>query len=131
MAEADDGSSNPIFIIAGLAEKADTGNPIFKQVKMMNTNQQEDPAINQTDIINIFFRKCTMIDYPPLAHIKCNRDDKVADAIEKYREISNDYDLSKKFIFNAKKLDMEEKLSEAKVTNKANIFVVNATHYDD
>ena len=51
-------------------------------------------------------------------------EDKVSDAIEKYRNDSNDRDQTKKFIFNAKPLHPSLKLIEAGITNNANVFVV-------
>ena len=56
--------------------------------------------------------------------IQCMPDDRVSDVINKYRIKANDNDTSKKFIFNAKNLNASLTLSEAGITNNANIFVV-------
>ena len=56
--------------------------------------------------------------------IQCTPNEKVSDIIEKYRNKANDYDDSKKFIFNAKNLNPNLSLAEAGITNNVNIFVV-------
>ena len=56
--------------------------------------------------------------------VQCMPDEKVAKAIEKYRNKANDHDTTKKFIFNAKNLNQSLSLSEAGIANNANIFVV-------
>ena len=56
--------------------------------------------------------------------IQCTPNEKVSDIIEKYRNKANDYDDSKKFIFNAKNLNPNLSAAEAGITNNANIFVV-------
>ena len=56
--------------------------------------------------------------------IQCRLDEKVSDLIEKYRSKTGDNDPTKKFIFNAKALNPDLTLEEAKVQNNAYIFVV-------
>ena len=60
---------------------------------------------------------------PPIT-IQCLGDEKVADIIKKYRIKADDKDESKKFIFNAKALNVTLTVAEAGLTNNANIFVV-------
>jgi len=53
-------------------------------------------------------------------------DDKVKDIIEKYRDLSKDYDIEKKFIFNARALPFSTSISavEAGLYDCCNIFVI-------
>ena len=60
---------------------------------------------------------------PPLT-IQCLAEEKVSDLINRYRTKANDHDKSKKFIFNAKALNVDLSVSEAGLTNNANVFVV-------
>ena len=60
---------------------------------------------------------------PPLT-IQCMPNEKVSELIERYRTKSGDRDPTKKFIYNAKKLNMDLTISDAGITNNANIFVV-------
>ena len=56
--------------------------------------------------------------------VQCTPNDKVSDIIDRYRNKANDHDTTKKFIFNAKNLNTSLSVSEAGITNNANIFVV-------
>ena len=76
-------------------------------------------------LINVNFRVSGSASQPiSLVNVQCNPEEKVSDIIEKYRNKANDYDDSKKFIFNAKNLNPNLSLAEAGITNNANIFVV-------
>ena len=57
--------------------------------------------------------------------VQCMPDERVSEIIEKYRNKSGDYDLSKKFIYNARALYPKLTVAEAELTNNANIFVVS------
>ena len=59
---------------------------------------------------------------PPVM-VQCIPDEKVSEIIEKYRIKSGDHDLSNKFIYNAKVLNPNLTVSEAELTNNANILV--------
>ena len=52
-------------------------------------------------------------------------DEKVSELIEKYRKMFNDYDETKKFIFNLKNLDMDLTCAEEGLFDNAIIFVEN------
>ena len=56
--------------------------------------------------------------------IQCLDTDRLSEVIQRYRVKSNDNDDSKKFIFNAKQLNMSLTVGEAGLTDNANIFVV-------
>ena len=56
--------------------------------------------------------------------IQCMPNEKVSTIIDRYRAKSGDKDPTKKFIFNAKNLAPSLTLSEAGISNNANIFVV-------
>ena len=87
---------------------------IFNQFK--NLREQE------MNSITIIFRRAGLNESPIMIH--CNLYDKVSDVIEKYRKESNDYDETKKFIYNAKPLYPSLTLSESGVIDNGNIFVV-------
>ena len=63
-----------------------------------------------------------VVNGPPYK-LKCTRDDKVSDIIEKYRNKSGDKE-KRLFIFNAKNLNPDLTVVEAGITNNSNIFVV-------
>ena len=55
---------------------------------------------------------------------KCSLNDKVSDLIQEFRKRENYYDENIKFIFNAKALCSDLTVSEAGLSEGANIFVV-------
>ena len=55
--------------------------------------------------------------------IQCLPNEKVSEMIEKYRARSGDWDPTKTFTFNAKRLAPSLTLAEAGISNNANIFV--------
>ena len=75
---------------------------------------------NNQKIIYVIFRASDII--APVT-VQCNPEEKVSDIIGKYRNLVNDYDDSKKFIFNAKNLNPSLSLVEAGIKNNSNIFV--------
>ena len=70
-------------------------------------------------LINVIFR----VGGPKPVLIECKTREKVSSLIEKYRNKSGDRDDNKKFIFNAKNLNLSLTVAEAGITNNANIFV--------
>ena len=56
--------------------------------------------------------------------VQCMSDEKVSDVIEKYRNQSNDRDMTKKFIFNAMPLNPNLTVAEAGMEEGSNVFVV-------
>ena len=75
---------------------------------------------NNQKIIYVIFRASDII--APVT-VQCNPEEKVSDIIGKYRNLVNDYDDSKKFIFNARNLNPSLSLVEAGIKNNSNIFV--------
>ena len=75
---------------------------------------------NNQKIIFVIFRATDII--APVT-VQCNPEEKVSDIIGKYRNKVNDYDDSKKFIFNARNLNPSLSLVEAGIKNNSNIFV--------
>ena len=86
------------------------------------------PESSSSKGLNVVFRASGQgaQNIPPLT-IQCTRDEKVEDLIERYRSKSGDRDKHKRFIFNAKNLDLNLTVGEAGITNNGNIFVVS-TH---
>ena len=74
--------------------------------------------------INIIFRQSGVNIYKnaPIM-VSANPEEKVSEIIKKYRMKSGDQDLTEKYIFNAKDLNQDLTVSEAGITNNANIFV--------
>ena len=62
---------------------------------------------------------------PIVFTLQVRPDEKVRDIIKRYRNMTLDNDLSKKFIFNAKKLDPDLTVAESNIYDNANIFVVS------
>ena len=73
----------------------------------------------------VFFRRSSQFGRDDLILISFYPDDKVKDIIEKYRDLSKDYDIEKKFIFNARALPFSTSISavEAGLYDCCNIFV--------
>ena len=86
------------------------------------------PESSSSKGLNVVFRASGQgaQNTPPLT-IQCTKDEKVKDLIERYRSKSGDRDKHKKFIFNAKNLELNMTVGEAGITNNGNIFVVS-TH---
>ena len=94
-------------------------------IQDQNNNFQQHNKVNLNQTISIYFRG----EYDSGEHfdiiVQCKIDEKVSDAIEKYRNESNDRDMKKKFIFNAKPLHPSLKLIEAGLSNNCSVFVVD------
>ena len=58
-------------------------------------------------------------------YLQAVSEEKVSEMIERYRCKENDYDMSKKFIFNSKILNPSLTINEAGITNYSHIFVVS------
>ena len=96
---------------------------MMQQMENMLNNLGNNTQLNI--LINVNFRVSGSASQPiSLVNIQSNPEEKVSDIIEKYRNKANDYDDSKKFIFNAKNLNPNLSVAEAGITNNANIFVV-------
>ena len=76
-----------------------------------------------SDEICLIFRKSGEGQGEPPIMIKCRPEEMVSEIIQRYRNKSGDYDKDKKFIFNAKLLNISLTVSESGLTNNSNIFV--------
>ena len=56
--------------------------------------------------------------------VYCLSTDKVGDVVQKYRIKADDHNQNEKFIFNAKKLNLDLTVSEAGLLNESKIFVM-------
>ena len=106
-------------------------NQMQNQMGQNNDNQTNDNQTgsnqNQSGGISVIFRASGANaggEKSAPIMVQCMPNDKVSDVIERYRTKSLDKDPTKKFIFNAKNLSPTLTVSEAGITNNANIFVV-------
>ena len=98
-----------------------------QQQQMNNMQQQMQGILNnpsQQQGITVIFRASGNNPGTPAVNVQCMEEDKVSSVIEKYRTKSGDNDPSKKFVFNAKSLNVTLTCAEAGISNNANIFVV-------
>ena len=95
---------------------------IYNQSSSQPSSSSSD---NSSGGINVVFRVSGPGGQgrPPLT-IQCMPNEKVKEVIKRYRIKSGDKDETKKFIFNAKNLNLSLTVAEADITNNANIFVV-------
>ena len=56
--------------------------------------------------------------------IQCLANEKISAIIQRYREKANDYDETKKFIYNAKELDQNKTAKESHFTNSCVIHII-------
>ena len=62
--------------------------------------------------------------------IQCMKNEKVSTLIEKYRNKTNDRDLTEKFVFNANTLDPQLFVFETGITDGSHIFIVETKGVD-
>ena len=62
--------------------------------------------------------------------IQCMKNEKVSTLIEKYRNKTNDRDLTEKFVFNANTLDPQLFVFETGITDGSHIFIVKTKGVD-
>ena len=89
----------------------------FQNMQNQIPNQFEQPL---KQAIGITFRRNN--DAP--ITVQCYPDDKVSDVIKKYRNMADDRDMTKKFVFNAITLNPSLTVAESGMTNNCNIFVI-------
>ena len=75
-------------------------------------HNKEFNELKSDELINISFRKGTS-----RFTIVCNENEKVSDAIQKYRDKYNDYDFEEKFIYNAQLMKPSLTLKEQDLRN--------------
>ena len=100
-------------------------NPQMESIYEPNIKENNERKSNDSDGFVVIFRKSGegFSDEPIMIH--CLKSEKVSDLIQKYRNKSGDSDCFKKFIFNGKQLNGYLTVSEAGLSENANIFVVN------
>ena len=101
-------------------------NQLQNQNNEGNDDNQTSSNQNQTGGISVIFRASgnNPGDKAAPIMVQCLPNEKVSEVIQRYRTKSQDNDPTKKFIFNAKNLSLSITVSEAGITNNANIFVV-------
>ena len=87
----------------------------------LSGNSQQDFS---PEYITITFIKNNEGAAQKKVEVQCTLNDKVEDVINKYRSKANDYNKNEKFIFNAKRLNLELSVSEAGLLNNSKIFVM-------
>ena len=100
---------------------------LLQQMQMqqqMNMQMQNQLNENQYHSIKVIFRAgSNRIESKPIT-VECSPNEKVNDVIERYRNLSNDRDTTKKFIFNAFALNPSLTIAEAGMANDSNVFVL-------
>ena len=96
----------------------------FNQGNTGNQNPNPSNSGSSSGGINVFFRKNGTGENDPPLMIQCMPNEKVSELIKRYRTKSGDHEPTKKFIFNAKQLNVTLNCAEAGLTNDSNIFVV-------
>ena len=98
---------------------------MMNQEMKENNYKDKDTVLEDNSQISIIFRRsgASKASEQPIM-IQCSRKDKVSDVIKKYRNESQDFDETKKFIYNAIQLNPSLTLEEANMCNNANVFVV-------
>ena len=104
-------------------------NQMNNQMNNQNSTQTQNQSQSNSDGNErggkcVIFRKSGEGQNEPPIMIQCMDHEKVSEVIARYRVKTGDQDGSKKFIFNAKQLNESLSVSEAGLTNNANIFVV-------
>ena len=104
--------------------------PMNSMMGQMDMNQMNSMMINnsmnsQKGGISLLFRPSGISDKRSQPIIQCCKDEKVSDVIQRYRVKFCDNEPTKKFIFNAKALNLNLTVAEVGLVNNANIFVVS------
>ena len=105
-------------ILNNMGQGAGINNPVNSSNPINQSQQQSQPGIN------VNFRVTGEAGQETASiMIQCMPDEKISAIIERYRAKSGDNSPTKKFTFNAKNLVPSLTLSEAGISNNANIFV--------
>ena len=92
----------------------------------MNNNSllKENESEKNNYELSVFFRIEGPSELRPLYTVGCFKNEKISEVIKRYRNLSNDNDESKKFIFNAKAIFNDSlTVEEIGLTSFASIFV--------
>ena len=92
-------------------------------------NLLNKPSINgielrgdiDSDNLNVNFRESSQ---KQMITIQCLANEKISAIIQKYREKANDHDKTKKFIYNAKELDLNKTAKESNLINACVIHII-------
>ena len=100
---------------------------MMQQQMMQQQAKQAEIESSQGKEICVIFRRSSLTGQASSpVYIQCMPDEKISKVIEKYRNQSGDYVLTKKFIFNGMGLNMNLSVAEAGINNHSNIFVVSS-----
>jgi len=117
-------NQNPMININPFLEpNFNTSNPMMLMMNSMNKPKESEDS-PKDNWISVIFRDGGIEEEKFSYEISCNKIEKVSDLIERYRIKSGDRDLSKIFVYNAKKLNSSLTIDEAGLLNNANVFVV-------
>ena len=97
--------------------------------KMLNSNCGNQKQ-QGTEICVIFRNNSANGKNSAPIMIQCMKNEKVSTLIEKYRNKTNDRDLTEKFEFNAKALDPQLFVFETGITDGSHIFIVETKGVD-
>lgn len=98
-------------------------------IPLNNTNVLQQGQQSSSQFINIIFRVGEQLQPQQDGQVKktiiqCNLNDKISDIVDKYRTKSLDTE-EKKFVFNAKTLDLKLTAAEAGLVDNATIYALN------
>lgn len=97
----------------------------MQQILSSKNNLQSNNNISQSQEINIFFKvRGVDIDVSTVP-VQIHPDERVSTLIDKYRNKANDFEIKKKFIFNARELDPFLTCAESGLNNYSVIQVIN------
>ena len=115
-------------------------NPIIRNQLMMKINPEQNLMNNQQQYSMMNFMKVSenindennlLINFKIYTKegeyhefkVKCTKNEKVSDIIERYRNMTGDTDKEIRFIFNAKNLVLSKTVNESGITNNSTILV--------
>ena len=102
-------------------------NQMFNNMSLNNYNNynpQFEHEIQSKEFSVIFIAVGATLKAEAPIIVQTTPEEKVSAIIEKYRNMANDHDKNRKFIYNAKNLNPNLTVGEAGITNNANIFVI-------
>ena len=104
---------------------------IKKSMNNANIQMDQNPQslASPNDSLSVTFQTKDENNFNPISiTVQCLAGDKVSKLIENYRIKSQDYDTTKKFIYNAHSLDPSKTCIESGLTNNGIIYVIATKH---
>ena len=104
---------------------------IKKSMNNANIQMDQNPQslVSPNDSLLVTFQTKDENNFNPISiTVQCLAGDKVSKLIENYRIKSQDYDTTKKFIYNAHSLDPSKTCIESGLTNNGIIYVIATKH---